>query len=295
MNPREKGFLLLTSHLGDPYSKVLTIPQLRLLARCVTGSNLGERDGDVKVEDLMELGYNRPSAQRILDLLGREEQLQWYLQKAKRSGCIPITRISEMYPDCLRKKLGLDAPGVLWAKGDTDLLRYQKVSLVGSRDLQPENLAFAREVGKQAALQGLVLVSGNARGADREAQESCLENGGSVISVVADDLTSHTPVENVLYLSEDGFDLPFSNQRALLRNRIIHSLSSKTFVAQCGLEKGGTWDGTKGNLRLGLSDVFCFADSSAAAEKLEQMGAELITAQALQDIFALQPKNIKIY
>ncbi len=295
MNPRERGFLLLTSHLGDPQSKVLTIAQLRLLAQCVTASQLGQRDGEVRAEDLMELGYNRPSAQRILDLLNREEQLQWYLKKAKMAGCVPITRISDTYPDRLRKKLGLDAPGVLWAKGDVSLLQKPKVSLVGSRELRPENLAFAREAGKQAALQGFVLVSGNARGADREAQEACLENGGNVISVIADNLTEHTVRERVLYLSEDGFDMAFSPQRALLRNRIIHSLSAKTLVAQCGLEKGGTWEGTKGNLRLGLSDVFCFADGSDGTEKLVQMGADPVTTETLRDLSALTPSNLKIY
>lgn len=122
MNRPEAGFLLLTSHLGDPQCKVLTIPQLRLLAKAVQASALGERDGEVTAEDLMELGYNRPSAQRIVDLLNREEQLRWYLSKAKKSDCVPITRISDPYPDRLRKQLGMDAPGVLWAKGKLDLL-----------------------------------------------------------------------------------------------------------------------------------------------------------------------------
>ena len=33
MNRRERGFLLLTSHLGDPERKVLTVSQLRTLAQ----------------------------------------------------------------------------------------------------------------------------------------------------------------------------------------------------------------------------------------------------------------------
>jgi len=295
LNPREKGFLLLTSHLGDPRSKVLTVAQLRMLAQCVTASRLGDRDGEVTVEDLMEMGYNRPSAERILDLLSRDEQLQWYLNKAKKCGYIPITRISDAYPGRLRRQLGIDAPGVLWARGDMSLLQLPMISLVGSRDLCPDNLHFAREVGRQAAQQGYVLVSGNARGADREAQDACLASGGSVISVVADDLSAHPLPEKVLYLSEDGFDLKFSPQRALMRNRVIHSLSEKTFVAQCGLEKGGTWDGTKGNLRYGLSDVFCFNDGSEASKKLEQMGASLITTDALQNIASLQTQDVKMF
>ena len=108
--------------------------------------------------------------------------------------------------------------------------------MVGSRELGEENRIFAENVGRQAALQGYVLVSGNAKGADSTAQESCLTGGGSVICVVADELEKHPVQKNVLYLSEDGFDMVFSPYRALQRNRIIHSLGSCTFVAQSGLK-----------------------------------------------------------
>lgn len=281
MTAREMGFLLLTSHLGDPLRKVLTVPQLRLLAQCVTASQMGEKEGQVTLEELMGLGYNRPSAQRIYDLLNGEDQLAWYLEKAQRQGCVPITRVTPGYPGRLRRCLGLDAPGVLWTKGDLKLLEMPAVALVGSRELDGKNLEFAREVGRQAAVQGYVLVSGNARGADRAAQESCLCSGGRVISVVADPLERYPVRGNLLYLSEDGFDVVFSAQRALHRNRIIHSLGQKTFVAKCGFGIGGTWDGTKRNLSQGWSDVFCYNDGSEASLELERMGAQLIEVEQL--------------
>ncbi len=235
------------------------------------------------------MGCSRAFACRVLQLLSQTEQLQWYLSEGKHAGCVPITRVTEGYPEAVRKCLGLEAPGVLWAKGDLGLLETKKLSVVGSRDLHEKNRAFAEEVGKQAALQGYILVSGDARGADRTAQESCLAHGGSVISVVADRLEKHARRENVLYLSEDGFDLTFSSQRALQRNRVIHSLGASTFVAQCRLEKGGTWDGTVKNLHNCWSPVFCFRDESPASLELEQMGAVLIGSESLQDISALQP------
>ena len=101
-------------------------------------------------------------------------------------GCHPISRVGEEYPQSIHNRLGLDAPGCLWSRGDLELLQKPAVALVGSRDLAPDNLAFAKEVGRQAARQGYVLVSGNARGADRAAQDSCLEAGGEVIAIVAD-------------------------------------------------------------------------------------------------------------
>ena len=161
------------------------------------------------------------------------------------------------------------------------------VSLVGSRDLRDKNRKFAQQVGILAAQQGYALVSGNARGADSAAQTACLEAGGYVISVIADSLEEHCPGGRVLLLSEDDFDEPFTVQRALHRNRVIHALGDAVFVAQCTLSKGGTWDGSVQNLRRHWSDLYCFRDGSPASVELEQMGACLIEAEELNDFKSL--------
>lgn len=295
MTPREQGFLLLTSQLGDPDRKPLTVAQLRTLANRARAIDAPEQNRDMTVKDLLVLGYSREMAQRILTLLSQQEELEYYLRKGRQAGCVPVTRVSAGYPAVVRSRLGLDSPGCLWAKGDVSLLDTPCVALVGSRDLHAANEAFAREVGQQAALQGYTLVSGNARGADRTAQEACLEAGGHVIVVVADRLESHRCKETVLYLSEDSFDAPFSAQRALSRNRVIHCLGSKTFVAQSSLGRGGTWDGTVKNLCFGWSSVLCFDDKSAASRQLEQMGAVLIRLEKLGNLGNLQDKSITFF
>ncbi len=291
MRGPERGFLLLSSYLGDPGRKPLTTAQMRILADWAWRMDVAVEERDLSAEDLTALGYGQNMAQRILTLLSQEDVLEYYLQKAARSGCVPLTRISEGYPLMLRKKLGLDSPGVLWAKGDMELLEMPKVSLVGSREIRPANREFAVQVGKQAALQGYALVSGNARGADRTAQEACLAAGGFVISVVADELSKQPPQERVLYISEEDFDQPFSALRALSRNRVIHALGEKTFVAQSDYETGGTWDGTVKNLRFGWSSVYCFDDGSPAARQLCRMGAMDIHIDALLDFAGLQEKD----
>lgn len=292
MNPRERGFLLLTSRLGNPERKVLTVPQLRTLAQRMQSAAAPAQDRDMVPEDLTALGYSPEMARRIVDLLEEEALLDRYLIRGKRCGCVPITRVSAQYPALLRSRLGEDAPGCLWAKGDLSFLDGPKIALVGSRNLNPENLAFAREAGRQAALQGYTLVSGNARGADAAAQESALAAGGRVISIVADQLGDLQPREQVLYLSELEFDEPFSAQRALSRNRCIHALGGKVLVAQSSLRKGGTWDGTVKNLRFGWSSVFCFADGSQAAALLVQMGADEVSMEALENLDALTPAEM---
>lgn len=295
MTAAERGFLLLSSHLGDPRRRPLTPPQLRTLAERMKRMEAPEVDRELEAKDLTAIGYGPEMAERILKLLSEEDVLDYYLQKGARQGCLPVTRVSENYPLILRKRLGTDSPGVLWAKGDLTLLSEPAVALVGSRELAEENRPFAAEAGRQAALQSYTLVSGNARGADRTAQESCLAAGGSVIIVVADELAKHPLRERVLYLSEDGFSEAFSAQRALSRNRVIHALGLKTFVVQSSLKTGGTWDGTVKNLRFGWSPVFCYDDGSEAAALLGRMGAELIGVEKLRSFYDLTEAEQNIF
>ena len=283
MTGPERGFLLLTSHLGNPERPVLTTAQFRTLSDRVQHALTPDEDREMTASDLLSLGYGKDMASRILGLLSEEDLLHHYLSRGNRLDCVPITRITEGYPLILRQRLGLDSPGTLWAKGDLSILNTPAIALVGSRELNPENFAFAEAVGRHAAKQGLTLVSGNARGADRVAQEACLSAGGKVISIVADELWKHHKRENILYLSEEDYDSPFSAQRALSRNRCIHALGRMVFVAQSNLQKGGTWDGTVKNLRFGWSPVACFRDGSPASKELEQMGAYLIGMEDLEE------------
>lgn len=295
MNPRERGFLLLCSHLGDPDRPVLTAPQLRTLTLRARSMDVPEDERQLSEGDLLALGYGREMSRRIVALLEDEQRLDAYLYRGKCMGCVPITRVSEGYPLLLRQRLGLNSPGCLWAKGDLSVLNTPAIALVGSRDLQEKNRRFAEKLGYEAAVQGVTLVSGNARGADRTAQDACLEAGGRVISIVADELNRHVPQRNQLLLCEEDFSQSFSAQRALSRNRCIHALGWMVFVAQARLYRGGTWDGTAKNLQFGWSPVACFRDGSKSTEQLSQMGAFLVGMEDLGDLTGLTRGMDRIY
>ena len=295
MNAREEGFLLLSSTLGNPERKILTTAQLRTLAMRMTARSHPETERELTAADLMAIGYGSEMAERILSLLEDLPLLRHYHAKGWQADCTPITRVSRGYPVHLRGRLGLDSPGVLWAKGDLSLLEKPTIALVGSRDIAAPNREFAAMAGREAARQGYVLVSGNARGADRIAQKACLEAGGKIISVVADELEKQERRENVLYLSEDGFDCPFTSARALSRNRVIHALGEKVLVAQCAVGIGGTWSGTARNLKENWSPVFCFRDGSEAERRLEQLGACGISLESLENFNELQAQNMSFF
>lgn len=287
MRGAEQGFLLLTSQLGDPERRPLTIAQFRNLTKRVTEADREIAVRELEVHDLEKLGYDEEMSRRIFGLLSGGNQLREYLRRAEACDCFPVTRLNPCYPLLVRKCLGLDSPGVLWAKGNVTLLNRSAVSVIGSRDLIEENQKFAEAAGRQIAKQGYVLVSGNARGTDKAAQDAALEAGGQVISIVADSLQKQPLVQNMLYLSLDEFDAAFSAQRALRRNHVIHTIGCLTIAAQCTLGKGGTWDGILANLKNGWTPVCGYDDGSQAMLELQNRGVRPIGLSDLTDLSEL--------
>ena len=164
------------------------------------------------------------------------------------------------------------------------------IGVVGSRALRPENRAFAEAAGRLIAGEHFTLVSGGAPGADSAAQQACLSENGSAVIFPATQLCSCQAQDNLCYVSEDGFALPFSVPRAMRRNRLIHAMGEKTLVAQTSLETGGTWAGSLDNLRHSYSPVFVFDDGSDAAKALSALGA-ILTGE-LHTLDELQPAQL---
>lgn len=282
MTAAQRCWLLLCAQTGDGETP-LSPAELQRLHRALTQTGpAADPQRAVTEETLRELGFDAKTSARILRLLSRERTLQAYLDTAGKYGIRALTRLEEPYPAALRR-LGDDAPALLFCRGELSLLGRPAVSLVGSRRLSAQGSAFAAHVGRLAAQEGFVLVSGNAYGADQTAQNACLAAGGSVICVLADSLAAHRPAQNVLCICEDGWQLDFSSHRALRRNRIIHALGRLSFVAQTDYHKGGTWGGSVHALKIGLK-VCVRDDGSPGADALIQLGARPLRAERLTSL-----------
>lgn len=270
----------------------LSLAQARELSRRARAAGIGEEDPfrDVTVKDVRRLGYSEYEAGHIVSLLGRERQLDGYLLAAEKADVAVITRLDARFPQRLREQLGARCPAVLFCRGDLELLQSVCVSVVGSRHLASPGAQFAAQAGRLAAREGFTLCSGDAMGADRTAQEACLRGGGSVLIFPATELVYCPARENVLYAAEGGFELGFSAQRALGRNRFIHAMGEKTLVAQTGFGKGGTWSGSLDNLQHEYSPLFVFDDGSEGARALCARGATPV--QALTSLQALTPAQL---
>lgn len=297
MTGAERGFLLLCSSLGSRDRPVLTLRQFRLLGRRALMENQPNLDGEVTEELLLRWGYELPMARRILGLLSQERELDRYLARAEELEIGVLTRISPGYPADLWSALGQEAPAVLFYCGDPALFSRRKLSLVGTREPEAADRAFAREAGAQTARQGYTLVSGNARGCDRLGQQACLAAGGTVISFPADSLAARreNAPEGILYCSEGGFDEPFSAQRALSRNRLIHALGEKVLGIHPRLGVGGTWAGCTENLKRGWSPLFLLADGRPGTEALLERGAAPVTLEELRDLAGLTAGQTRLF
>ena len=270
----------------------LSLAQARELSRRARAAGIGEEDPfrDVTVKDVRRLGYSEYEAGHIVSLLGRERQLDGYLLAAEKADVAVITRLDARFPQRLREQLGARCPAALFCRGDLRLLQRPCISVVGSRHLASPGAQFAAQAGRLAAREGFTLCSGDAMGADRTAQEACLSNGGSVLIFPATELVYCPVRENVLYAAEGGFELGFSAQRALGRNRFIHAMGEKTLVAQIGFGKGGTWSGSLDNLQHEYSPLFVFDDGSEGARALCARGATPV--HALTSLQALTPAQL---
>lgn len=266
MTEEELILSLLCSRMGDRILP-LTVGQYRSL-RGKAGKPLTE------TPEILSLCASEQEKDRIEGLLERKESVLARLESWEACGVSVCTLLSGDYPEPLLRKLGDDAPAVLFLSGNRGLLAGPALSLVGCRNLREENRLFARERGARCAARGLALCSGDARGADRAGQDGCLEAGGAVLSFVSDRLLDRTGSERHLYISEDSPDAPFSTPRALSRNRLIHCMGACVFVAQTEDGRGGTWSGTYRNLTHRWTPVYYYEDGSAGAEHLRREGAK---------------------
>lgn len=137
----------------------------------------------------------------------------------------------------------------LYAIGNLELLGKPAVGICGSREASPKALSYALIFGKEAAKKGFVVVSGYARGVDREAHKGALEAKGATIAVLPEGIKYFRLVpqlelyadlhHNFLAISSFEPEAVWKSWQAMERNKLIVALSIGIFVVEAR-EKGGT-------------------------------------------------------
>jgi DNA processing protein len=190
------------------------------------------------VPDLARRGGGKALALRTVVDAERE------IAKVERLGAKYLALGQGLYPRLLAELE--DAPPLLMAKGDLNLLDRQAVAMVGARNASAAACRFARGLAHDLGQHDLVVVSGLARGIDSAAHDGALETG--TIGIVAGGIDIFYPPENEerqKSLYEHGLVLaempPGTEPRARhfpYRNRIIAGLAAGTVVVEAAPRSG---------------------------------------------------------
>ena len=141
---------------------------------------------------------------------------------------------------CIRDRFYIEGQAVNWGR--------PAVAVVGTRNPTPSGEEFAFLLAYGLAQQGIIVVSGLARGIDSAAHEGALAAGGQTVAVCATGLDSVYPRENRRLaariktggslLSEFQIGTTVRRHHFPQRNRLISGLTQGTVVVEAGSRSG---------------------------------------------------------
>ena len=195
------------------------------------------------------------------------------------------------YPENLRA--AEDAPPVIYVRGQINCLRQPlSLSIVGARNASLNGRKLASQISCELTSQGIMIVSGMARGIDTAAHKGAmfaLNRTGSTVAVLGTGIDIAYPAENQKLceqIAEQGAvisEFPLGTEPSAgsfpRRNRIVSALTDGTLVVEASLHSGSLI-----TARLALEqgrDVFAVPgfptdERSAGPNKLIKDGAFLV-------------------
>lgn len=224
------------------------------------------------LSDSWKEDFNLSEAE-ISILLSEKEKLNNYsfvVEDLIEQGYQLVPIFSEQYPKHLKETLNYQSPVLLYAFGNIELLNYKSVAIVGCRKASQKSLMFTDNVARKCAKDGLVVVSGFAKGVDRQALESAIQNGGCSIVVLPQGITTFGTGFRTLYseissgkvvvISAFRPNAGWDKGLAMARNPYIYGLAEKIFVAESD-SKGGTYSGVQDGLRKNMEIYVRYAET----------------------------------
>lgn len=193
------------------------------------------------------------------------------------------------------------APLILFYLGDIDLLKKNKLAVVGARDASVYAGQILHKFIPQIVARQFVLISGLARGVDQYTHEMTIRAGGKTIGVIGCGLDTCYPREvgylfiemskKHLILSEYPKGTPILRHHFPMRNRIIAGLSMGTCVIEAK-ERSGSLITAQLALEYGR-EVFAIPgdiinERSNGCHRLIQDGAKCV--YSIQDILEELPE-----
>lgn len=176
----------------------------------------------------------------------RREEAEAELDALLALGCHLVAHGEPDYPFLLGQIH--DPPPLLTVRGDLDALHAPAVAMVGARNASANGRLLAKSLAKALAAEGLVVVSGLARGIDTAVHEGALAAGGRTVAVIASGIDIPYPAENATLMEAIAETGAVVSERPLgsapqarhfpRRNRLISGLSSGVVVVEAAPKSG---------------------------------------------------------
>lgn len=186
-----------------------------------------------KNRELFVKSYAAIDAERVMED-HQKQKISW------------VTILEEHYPEYLKQIY--DPPILLFYQGDLTLIDRTMLAIVGARMNSSYGTAVLDELLPELIDNGIVTVSGLAKGIDAEVHRKTLKNGGRTIAVIGCGLDVYYPwenkrlqqeiAENHLLISEYSLGSKPKKAHFPMRNRIIAGLSMGTLVIEANYRSG---------------------------------------------------------
>jgi DNA processing protein len=253
--------------------------------------------------ELESTGIQAVSAQSIATgksaELAREE-----IARAADAGVTVISVDDPAYPSRLKEIY--DPPLILYIRGNPAVLARPGIAMVGTRHPTPYGTGMAERLACDLASQGLVIISGMARGVDTASHRGAISAKGKTIAVFGTGVDLIYPKENsrlseqILALggaliSEFPLGTFAAPQNFPIRNRILSGMSVGVLVVEAA-----EYSGTRITARCALEqnrDVFAVPGNvtnknSWGTNTLIKQGAKLTATW--EDVWEDLPADVRL-
>jgi DNA processing protein len=253
--------------------------------------------------ELESTGIQAVSAQALAT--GRSAELA--REEIARATAADVTLLSlddPAYP--ARLKEIYDPSLVLYVRGNPEVLAQPGIAMVGTRHPTPYGSGMAERLAYDLAGQGLVIISGMARGVDTASHRGAISSKGKTIAVFGTGVDVIYPKENSrlaeqivalggALISEFPLGTFAAPQNFPIRNRIISGMSLGVLVVEAA-----EYSGTRITARCALEqnrDVFAVPGNvtnknSWGPNTLIKQGAKLVATW--EDVWEDLPQEVRL-
>jgi DNA processing protein len=253
--------------------------------------------------ELESTGIQAVSAQSLAT--GKSAELaRTEIANAAAAAVTVISIDDPCYPPRLREIY--DPPLILYVRGNAEVLPQPGIAVVGTRHPTPYGSGMAERLSCDLAAQGLVIISGMARGVDTASHRGAISAKGKTVAVFGTGVDVIYPKENSrlseqiialggALISEFRLGTFAAPQNFPIRNRIISGMSCGVLVVEAA-----EYSGTRITARCALEqnrDVFAVPGNvtnknSWGPNTLIKQGAKLVATW--EDVWEDLPAEVRL-